>query len=143
MSGKITLKTDCRCYLENEKDKLIEEVPKYENVTIELFSKVLNYINDDFDGLSENKAYRYLLDTLKDAIYFCFEQNVSKSYMRNFFKKLNNRKLIDYLTSFMKTKATDIRFIMDRLVIFFVYWQDSDHTKDNKLKEIIKWLDEW
>jgi len=43
----------------------------------------------------------------------------------------------------MKTKSIDISNIMKRFVNFFVYWQDSDNTKDKKLEEIIKLLDGW
>ena len=137
------MKKDCLSYLEFEKVKLNEEFPKYESVTEELFVQVSDFMNNDFDDISENKIYRFFLDKLKDITFYAFDRNVSKAYMRSFFKKLNNKNVVEYLTSIMKTKSIDISNIMKRFVNFFVYWQDSDNTKDNKLEEIIKLLDGW
>ncbi|MBQ3573034.1 MAG: hypothetical protein IJA16_00405 [Clostridia bacterium] len=137
------MKKDCLSYLEFEKVKLNEEFPKYESVTEELFVQVSDFMNNDFDDISENKIYRFFLDKLKDITFYAFDRNVSKAYMRSFFKKLNNKNVVEYLTSIMKTKSIDISNIMKRFVNFFVYWQDSDNTKDKKLEEIIKLLDGW
>ena len=137
------MKKDCLSYLEFEKVKLNEEFPKYESVTEELFVQVSDFMNNDFDDISENNIYRFFLDKLKDIIFYAFDRNVSKAYMRSFFKKLNNKNVLEYLTSIMKTKSIDISNIMKRFVNFFVYWQDSDNTKDKKLEEIIKLLDGW
>ena len=137
------MKKDCLSYLEFEKVKLNEEFPKYESVTEELFVQVSDFMNNDFDDISENKIYRFFLDKLKDITFYAFDRNVSKAYMRSFFKKLNNKNVVEYLTSIMKTKSIDISNIMKRFVNFFVYWQDSDNTKDKKLQEIIKLLDGW
>lgn len=137
------MKKDCLSYLEFEKVKLNEEFPKYESVTEELFVQVSDFMNNDFDDISENKIYRFFLDKLKDITFYAFDRNVSKAYMRSFLKKLNNKNVVEYLTSIMKTKSIDISNIMKRFVNFFVYWQDSDNTKDKKLEEIIKLLDGW
>lgn len=136
-------KKECLSYLELEKTKLNEEFPKYETVTEELFVQVSDFMNNDFDGISENKIYRFFLDKLKDITFYAFGSNVSKAYMRSFFKKLNNKNVVEYLTSIMKTKSIDISNIMKRFVNFFVYWQDSDNTKDKKIEEIIKLVDGW
>ena len=135
------MKKDCLSYLEFEKVKLNEEFPKYESVTEELFVQVSDFMNNDFDDISENKIYRFFLDKLKDITHYAFDGDVSKAYMRSFFKKLNNKNVVEYLTSIMKTKSIDISNIMKRFVNFFVYWQDSDNTKDKKFEEIIKLLD--
>lgn len=137
------MKKECLSYLEIEKVKLNEEFPKYESVTEELFIQVSDFMDNDFDDISENKIYRFFLDKLKDITFYAFDRNVSKAYMRSFFKKLNNKNVVEYLTSIMKTKSIDISNIMKRFVNFFVYWQDSDNTKDKKLEEIIKLLDGW
>ena len=79
------MKKDCLSYLEFEKVKLNEEFPKYESVTEELFVQVSDFMNNDFDGISENKIYRFFLDKLKDITFYAFDRNVSKAYMRSFF----------------------------------------------------------
>ena len=137
------MKRECLTYLEFEKIKLNEEFPKYATVTQELFIRVSDFVNEDFDGISDNRVYRLFLDTLKDVIRYAFNSDVSKAYMRNFFKKLDNKNVVEYLASIMKTKSTDVSNIMKGLVYFFVYWQDSDNTKNNKLEEIIKYVDGW
>lgn len=137
------MKKECLAYLEFEKIKLNEKFPKYETVTQELFVQVSDFVNSDFDGISDNKIYRLFLDKLKDITRYAFNSDVSKAYMRSFFKKLNNKNVVEYLTCIMKTKSIDISDIMKRFVNFFVYWQDSDNTKDKKLEEIIKLVDGW
>lgn len=137
------MKKECLSYLEIEKIKLNEEFPKYETVTEELFIRVSDFMNNDFDGISENKIYRLFLDKLKDVTRYAFDSDVSKAYMRSFFKRLNNKNVIEYLADIMQTKSTDIRNIMKRFVNFFVYWQDSDNTMDKKLEEIIKLVEGW
>ena len=137
------MKRECLSYLEIEKIKLNEEFPKYETVTEELFIRVSDFMNNDFDGISENKIYRLFLDKLKDVTRYAFDSDVSKAYMRSFFKRLNNKNVIEYLADIMQTKSTDIRNIMKRFVNFFVYWQDSDNTMDKKLEEIIKLVEGW
>lgn len=137
------MKKECLTYLELVQSELNEEFPKYESVTEELFVQVSDFMNNDFDDISENKIYRFFLDKLKDITFYAFDRNVSKAYMRSFFEKLNNKNVVEYLTSIMKTKSIDISNIMKRFVNFFVYWQDSDNTKEKKLEEIIKLLDGW
>lgn len=137
------MKKECLSYLEIEKTKLNEKFAKYEIITEELFVKLSDFINNDFYGTSENKIYRLFLEQLKDITCYAFESNVSKAYMRNFFEKLNNKNVEEHLTSIMKNKSIDISNVMKRFVNFFVYWQDSDNTKDKKLEEIIKLIDGW
>ena len=116
------MKRKCLIYLEFGKNKLNEEFPKCETVTQELFVQVSDFVNNDFDGISENKIYRLFLDKLKDITRYGFNSNVSKAYMRSFFKMLNNKNVVEYLTCIMKTKSTDISNIMKRFVNFFVYF---------------------
>lgn len=137
------LKKECLSYLESEKSKLIEEFPKDKFTTEELFMQITVFIDNDFDGISENKIFRSFLDTLKNITYYAFDRDSSKAYLRSFFKILNNKSVIEYLTSLMKSKSVDIKNIMNRFVNFFVYWQNSDNTKENKLNEIIRLVDGW
>ncbi len=137
------MKKECLTYLELVQSELKEEFPKYETVIKELFIQVSDFMNNDFDGISENRIYRLFLEKLKDITRYAFDSDVSKAYMRSFFARLNNKNVVEYLTSIMKTKSIDISNIMKRFVNFFVYWQDSDNTKDKKLEEIIKLLDGW
>ena len=139
----MALKKECVSYLELEKMKLIEEYPKYKLITEELFVQINDFMNNDFDGVSENKIYRLFLEKLKHITQYALNSGVSKAYMRNFFKKLNNRSVLEYLTGIMKTKSTDIKSIMGIFVNSFVYWQASDVTKDQKADEIIKLVDGW
>lgn len=137
------LKKECLSYLEFEKNKLNEEFPKCEITTEELFAQINDFMNNDFDGISESKIYRLFLDKIKDVTYYALDNGASKAYMRSFFKKLNNRNMVEYLTGIMKTRAADINNVMKRFVKFFVYWQDSDNTKDRKIEEIIELVNEW
>lgn len=139
----MVFKQECLSYLELEKTRLIEEFPKYQFITEELLLRINKFINIDFDGISENKIYRMFLGILKDITYYALDNRASKSYMRSVFKILNNKIVIQFFTSIMKSKAIDIPNIMERFVNFFVYWQNSDKTKEQKREEIIEFVDGW
>ena len=136
-------KTDCTTYLYEEKSKLINDFPKFENTTKEIFTKLLEFINTDFNGVSENKIYRKFLITFKEIICCAFENNASKAYMQSLFIKINNKKVSNYLISLTKTNYQSICNILKRFVNLFVYWQNSEQTKEFKLNEILNLIDSW
>ena len=90
--------------MRNEKNKLNDEFSKYEFITEELFIKLKDFINTDFDGISENKIYRLFLNVIKDMIYLSFDNGTPKKYMRSVFKIIDNDVFKDYVFSIMKTK---------------------------------------
>lgn len=135
----MNINTECLTYLEIAKFQLTEEFPNNIDLCNTLFLKICDFINEDFDGIVENKIYRSFIGQLIDIIEISFENNASKSYLRNFFKKLNNRIIINYLSTLMPSKSDDISFTIDRLVNFFVY-QDSTSKKEYRLEEILSYL---
>ena len=134
---------DCILYLDDIKAQLIEEFPTNKELTEKNFLMVYNFVCTDFNGVSENKIFRIFLNTFKDVIEFSFQNDASKSYMRTIFKKLNNKKVLDYLSVYMPAKSTVIKFIMDRFVNFFVYQQDLSISKEYRLKEIVDFVNEY
>lgn len=137
------LKTNCTAYLYKEKSILINDFPKYENTTEEIFIKLLEFVNTDFDGVSENKIYRNLLIIFREIICYAFENNASKAYMHRLFEKINNKKVLDYFINITKLNSQSICNILNRFVNLFVYWQDSEQTKEFKLNEILTLIDSW
>lgn len=134
---------DCILYLDDIKAQLIEEFPTNKELTEKIFLMVYNFVCTDFNGVSENKIFRIFLNTFKDVIEFSFQNDASKSYIRTIFKKLNNKKFLDYLSVYMPAKSTAIKFIMDRFVNFFVYQQDLSISKEYRLKEIVNFVNEY
>ncbi len=139
----MSYKSDCLFYLKNEKEDLVKEFPQNEHLIEELFFKISDFVNMDFEGISDNKIYRNFLDLMKEILILSFEKNVSKTFLYNFFKRLNNKKVTDFLANCAKTKSTDFKNVIERFVNEFVYWQKSDHKKESKLNEIIKLIDGW
>lgn len=135
----MNINTECLTYLEIAKFQLTEEFPNNIDLCNTLFLKICDFVNEDFDGMVENKIYRSFIGQLIDIIEISFENNASKSYLRSFFKKLNNRIFINYLSTLMPSKSDDISFTIDRLVNFFVY-QDSTSKKEYRLEEILSYL---
>lgn len=131
--------TECLTYLESAKFQLTEEFPNNSDLCNTLFLKICDFVDEDFDGIVENKIYRSFIGQFIDIIEVSFENNASKSYLRSFFKKLNNRIFINYLSTLMPSKSNDISFTIDRLVNFFVY-QDSTSKKEYRLEEILSYL---
>lgn len=137
------MKNKCISYLKIEKNSLLSDFPKFENITEKVFENLFEFLDEDFDGISENKVFRCYLATLKEMIIICFEFKCSKVYMRSLFKKLNNKMYLNYVVSLMLSKSNDIKFISERLINEFGYWQNSDNTRDEKEKDILIYLDRW
>lgn len=137
-------KPEWKTYLECEKNKLNSEFSKYEETTADLFQKVYEFLSVDFEGLSDNRVYRCFLDSFKEIICLAFDRDVSKAYLRNFFKFMNNDIIVGYLANHAKSRAKNIKNIMDRFVnIFVTSWQWCDNDKDRVLEEIISLIDCW
>ncbi len=139
----MNLKSECLSYSENAKIELNKAFPQNKQQIEILFKRISDFLNDDYKGISDNKIYRLYLCLLKDLIIISFENNVSKSFMRSFFKRLENKIVIDYLSSLTKKQILDFNSPLDRLVNEFVYWQDSDHNKELKLNHWINLIDDW
>ena len=137
-------KTDLIIYLEQGIIKLNVEFPKNEQSTSALFQKVVDFLNTDFEEMTDNCIYRYFLTFFKELIGFAFETGVSKSYLRCFFKHLNNQLFVGYLGNYAKTRANDIRLVMDRFVDFFITsWQSCDNDRKSVLNNIVCSIDYW
>ena len=131
-------------YLECEINKLNCEFPKYEEVTADLFQKVYEFLNVDFESLSDNRVYRYFLVSFKEIICYAFDRDVSKAYLRFFFKIMNKEIIVGYIANKAKSRAKDIKNIMDRFLHFFkTSWQGYYDDKDRVLGEIICLIDYW
>ncbi|MBR2860886.1 MAG: hypothetical protein IKB86_03520 [Clostridia bacterium] len=131
-------------YLKQEKDKINFEFPKNEKITDSLFEKLYDFLENDFEGMSDNRVYRCFLTSFKEMICFAFRENVSKAYLRCFFKSLNREDFVSYLAKHAKSREKDIRFIMKRFLNSFIYsWQGYDNDKNKVLNEIVVFIDCW
>lgn len=116
--------------------------PSNEELTNFLFSQINEFICTDFDGIPENKVFRLFLNTIKEMIEFSFKNNASKSYLRNTFKAINNKLLIEIFTNIMPKRINDVKFILSRLINFFVY-QDVTSSNEYRLNEIIDFIESY
>jgi hypothetical protein len=137
-------KVELTAYLERERIKVNTTFPKYEKITAELFEQVYAFIDVDFEEFTDNRVYRCFLSSFKEIICFAFEKDVPKSYLRCFFKSLNNETVVGYLGSYAKSRARDIKNVMDRFLDFFIVsWQGYDNDKKRVLEDIIQSIDYW
>ena len=133
-------KTDLIAFLEQGFDKLNTDFPKNREVTAALFQKVSDFLDTDFEEMTDNCVYRHFLTSWKEIISFAVQAGVSKSYLRCFLKHLNNKMFLDYLGSYAKTRANDFRLIMNRFVNCFTV---SNVEMDSVLREIVYLIDCW
>ena len=140
----MSVKSECLSYLVSAKAELTQSFPQSEQLTDSLFAVFSDFATGDYEGISENKIYRSFLNTLTEIIEIAFENRASKSFMRSFFKALNNQNIINYLSELAPTHTSDFKISLERLVSEFVYWQESDQKKElilNYLKDIIEsWM---
>ena len=139
----MSLKSECLLYFETAMTEYGKEFPDKEDLVNGLSAIFSDFLSEDYDGLTENRIYRLYLNTLKEIINTAFESDASKSFLRGFFKILNNKKIIAYLSSLAKTKSADIKYQLHRLYTEFVYWAESDTTKESKLQKLIDLIDSW
>lgn len=133
-------KTDLIAFLEQGADKLNADFPKNKEVTAALFQKVSDFLDTDFEEMTDNCVYRHFLIFWKEIIPFSVQAGVSKSYLRCFLKHLNNKMFLDYLGSYAKTRANDFRLIMNRFVNCFTV---SNVEMESVLREIAYLIDCW
>lgn len=137
-------KVDLIVYLEQGSAKLNLEFPQYEQSTSKLFQQLFNFLDADFEEMTDNRIYRYFLASFKELICCAFETGVSKSYLRCLFKHLNNNVFVGYLSNYAKTRAHDIKLVMDRFVDFFIVtWQGYDSDRKMVLDNIVSSIDYW
>lgn len=137
-------KVELMAYLEQEKAKVNTKFPKYEKTTAELFEQVYAFFDIDFDELTDNRVYRCFLGSFKEIICFAFETDASKAYLHCFFQSLNNEIVVGYLGSYAKSRAQDIRSVMNRFLHFFVTsWQGYNDDKEKVLGRILYLIDCW
>lgn len=137
-------KADLIVHLEQGITKLNAEFPQNERSTTMLFRLVFDFLDADFEEMTDRRVYRYFLISFKELICFAFETGVSKSYLRCLFKHLNNDAFVGYLSNYARTKANDIRLVMDRFVGFFIAsWQGYDNDRERVLNNIVNSIDYW
>ena len=138
---KMSVKSECLSYLVSAKAELTHNFTQSEQLTDSLFAVFSDFVTGDYEGISENKIYRSFLNTLTEIIEIAFENRASKSFLRSFFKALNNQNIINYLSELAPTHTSDFKISLERLVSEFVYWQESDHKKELKLNYLISIID--
>lgn len=139
----MSLKSECLLDFETAMNEYSKEFPDREDLVTDLSVIFSDFLSEDYDGLTENRIYRLYLNALKEIINTAFENDASKSFLRGYFKRLNNKKVTDYLSSLAKTKSADIKYQLERLYTEFVYWADSDTTKETKFEKLIDLIDGW
>ena len=137
----MSVKSECLSYLVSAKAELTHNFTQCEQLTDSVFAVFSDFVTGDYEGISENKIYRSFLNTLTEIIEIAFENRASKSFLRSFFKALNNQNIINYLSELAPTHTSDFKISLERLVSEFVYWQESDHKKELKLNYLISIID--
>ena len=140
---KMSVESECLSYLTSVKTELTQSFPQSEQLTDSLFAVFSDFVTGDYEGISENKIYRSFLNTLTEIIEIAFENRASKSFLRSFFKALNNQNIINYLSELAPTHTSDFKISLERLVSEFVYWQESDQKKELKLNYLIDIIESW
>lgn len=137
-------KADLIVHLEQGITRLNVEYPQNEQTTTILFRFVFDFLDADFEEMTDNRVYRYFLTSFKELICCAFETGVSKSYLRCLFKHLNNNAFVGYLGNYARTRANDIQMVMDRFVDFFIAsWQGYDNDRNRVLNNIVNSIDYW
>ena len=80
-----------------------KEYPDKEDIINSISAIFSDFVSEDYEGITENRIYRLFLNTLKEILNTAFENNCSKSFLRSFFKRLNNKNVNAYLSSLAKS----------------------------------------
>ena len=89
-------KADLIVYLEQGIAKLTFEFPQYEHSTSMLFQQIFDFLDSDFEEMTDNYIYRYFLTSFKELICFAFETGVNGTAVqaighKEFFPYFENR----------------------------------------------------
>lgn len=137
------MRQKCIEAISREKSEIMQEFPKYKELTDFIFTKITDFAEEDFEGISDNKRYRYFLDLCRDILTEAFERDAQKSYLRMVFKALKNEDISKYFSHVMQSRSNDFQVVRDGLIIRFIAnWQGMiPYDKDKKLKEFLRYLD--
>ncbi len=137
------MRQKCIAAIKTEQENINKEFPKYENLTDDIFEKITDFANEDFDGITDNKRFRCFLDLCKNILTTAFEQDAQKSYLRMVFKALKNEDISKYFSYIIQSNAEQMKVITDGLVIRCTYsWQWMvPYDKERMLAEFLKYLD--
>lgn len=101
------MREKCLSAVEHEKTLIDNEFPKQKDLTNSIFVEILDFINQDFDGISDNKRYRCFLDLYKNILIISFQENASKAYLRMIFKAMKNKDILKYFSHIMQSRSKD------------------------------------
>ena len=79
------MREKCLSTVEHEKQLIDNEFPKQKDLTNRIFVEILDFINQDFDGISDNKRYRCFLDLYKKYLNNFISRKCIKSIFKNDF----------------------------------------------------------
>lgn len=136
------MREKCLSTVEHEKTLIDNEFPKQKDLTNRIFVEILDFINQDFDGISDNKRYRCFLDLYKNILIISFQENASKAYLRMIFKAMKNKDISKYFSHIMQSRSKYFQDTVDRLCNIFTYVH-IEGQKDKKLKKILDLLNGW
>lgn len=137
-------RADLTVCLEEGMAKLNAQFPQNEQSTTMLFQMVFDFLDADLEEMTDNSVYRFFLTSFQKLICSAFEAGVSKSYLRCLFKSLNNPVFVGYLGRYAKSRANDIKTVMDRFVGFFVTsWQGYGDDRARVLENIVTSIGYW
>lgn len=137
------MRQKCIAAIKTEQENINKEFPKYENLTDDIFEKITDFANEDFDGITDNKRFRCFLDLCKNILITAFEQDAQKSYLRMVFKALKNEDISKYFSYIMQSNAEQMKVITEGLVIRCISsWQWMvPYDKERMLDCFLKYLD--
>lgn len=133
----------CITAIKTEQENINKEFPKYESLTNSIFTEITEFANEDFDGITDNKRFRYFLDLCKNILTTAFEQDTQKAYLRMVFKALKNEDISKYFSKEMQSKSSDVLMLIDGLASKFTEsWQGMvPYDKNEQLNRLLKYLD--
>ena len=102
------MREKCLSTVEHEKTLIDNEFPKQKDLTNRIFVEILDFINQDFDGISDNKRYRCFLDLYKNILIISFQENASKAYLRMIFKAMKNKDISKYFFTILCNRVQKI-----------------------------------
>lgn len=137
------MQQQCINVIKSEQENINKEFPKYESLTDDIFEKITDFANEDFDGITDNKRFRCFLDLCKTILTTAFEQDAQKSYLKMVFKALKNEDISKYFSKVMQSNAERMKVITEGLVIRCISsWQWMvPYDKERMLDYFLKYLD--
>lgn len=128
-----------KAFAEKYKAEMIEQYPKYTEITEESFGIIEEMLFDDYDSYSSDaKKLRQFKRQLSSLIENAFVENGRKNYMKSTIRFFSEDVIKQHFCGVFNTEGGNFVRLIETLISYINYWQGFEGMEHKKLEQLLK-----